>query len=657
MAESHANPDLPPDYAADAAAVQEGIPPDTLRLAGRYIHSANSRNIDAPGIFEINHQIDFLRETDTLVEFSRIDYSIKKRAYDSGLAPEIVSNPRHIFNLERPPAIIQEAFPYYIKPTSRSGLGSIGLKFLKIGKSECKAWLVGRKANNRIEYEARELLFDVRRNNEVFDWLDRNGSRLAVEEAQAGMYSLNILVSLDRAMRDALSDLKLLKAETGPAFRAGAADTDAGATAYHVTGVLPAKFASGRHLEKERLTLWYSLNPLCTISAVKSTPPIIETPHHHPPHLISLHGKSHPSTTTMDGPYARELATAIAAIQHGAKLSRRVLVKDDKGVVTKEDLSPVTVADFAIQALLTSTLHAAFPDDKFVGEESAADLRENPELLASVWALLQQVENDKEADSLCKLPASPEEMCDMIDWCGLSDPSPTGRFWVFDPIDGTKTFVRGELYAINVCLMEDGKQSVGIVGLPLLSADAKAPINNDSIDPTGTGSIMFAVRGHGTFIRPLPGPIDLAPAKIPRHADVDTQSLVSVTCIEGSESGAPGIHQKVANRLGVAYPGNDLLGWVLRWTVLGLGQANCTFWAYRRRDRLAKIWDHAGAMLLFEEVGGKVTDVDGNPVNLVAGRKMKANYGFIAAPPSVHARVLEAVRETLREEGLHELLG
>ncbi|KAK1961765.1 3',5'-bisphosphate nucleotidase [Colletotrichum sublineola] len=359
----------------------------------------------------------------------------------------------------------------------------------------------------------------------------------------------------------------------------------------------------------------------------------------------------------MDGPYARELATAIAAIQHAAKLSRRVLAASDKGVVTKEDLSPVTVADFAIQALLTSTLHAAFPDDKFVGEESAADLRQNPRLCDSVWALLQQVASERDEDSPCKLPSSPEEMCDMIDWCGLGDPSPSGRFWVFDPIDGTKTFVRGELYAINVCLMEDGRQSVGVVGLPLLSAHARAPINNDSIDPTGAGSIMFAVRSHGTFIRPMPGPIDLPPTKIPRHADVDAQALVSVTCIEGSESGAPGIHQKVADRLGIAYPGNDLLGWVLRWTVLGLGQANCTFWAYRRRDRLAKIWDHAGAMLLFEEVGGKITDVDGNPVDLTAGRKMVANYGFVAAPPSVHAQVLEAVRETLKEEGLHDLLG
>ncbi|OLN87189.1 3'(2'),5'-bisphosphate nucleotidase 1 [Colletotrichum chlorophyti] len=359
----------------------------------------------------------------------------------------------------------------------------------------------------------------------------------------------------------------------------------------------------------------------------------------------------------MNSSYSRELTTAIAAIQHAAKLSRRVLVASDKGVVTKEDLSPVTVADFAIQALLTATLHAAFPQDKFVGEESAADLRENPSLLESVWALLQQVEQEKEADSLCKVPSSPEEVCEMIDWCGLGEPSPSGRFWVFDPIDGTKTFVRGELYAINVCLMEDGKQSVGIVGLPLLSVDAKAPINNNSIDPTGSGSIMFAVRSQGTFIRPLSGPLELEPTKIPRHADVDTQSLVSVTCIDGSDSAAPGIHQKVADRLGVAYPGNDLLGWVLRWAVLGLGQANCTFWAYRRRDRLAKIWDHAGAMLLFEEVGGKVTDVDGKPISLTAGRKMVANYGFIAAPPSVHGRVLEAVRATLKDEGLIELLG
>ncbi|KAK2017046.1 hypothetical protein LZ32DRAFT_577655 [Colletotrichum eremochloae] len=211
MTRPAANADLPPAYVADGAAVRERIPPDTLRLAGRSIHSATSRNIDAPGRYELNHQMDFLRETDRLVEFSRIDYAIRRQAGGNAPAsvPEITSQPRHAFNLERPPAILGEAFPYYIKPVSRSGLGTIGLKFARIGKSVCKAWRVGRKAASgkeyeTPEYEARGLLFDVRRNNDVLDWFDGEKTRVAVEYSRDDIYSLNILVPLDQAMRDAL---------------------------------------------------------------------------------------------------------------------------------------------------------------------------------------------------------------------------------------------------------------------------------------------------------------------------------------------------------------------------------------------------------------------------------------------------------------------
>ncbi|KAK2037763.1 hypothetical protein LZ31DRAFT_159860 [Colletotrichum somersetense] len=222
MTRSAANADLPPEYAADGAAVRERLPPDTLRLAGRSIHSAASRSVDAPGRYELNHQMDFLRETDRLVEFSRIDYAVRRQAaaaVGDQVVPEITSQPRHAFNLERPPAILQEAFPYYIKPVSRSGLGNIGLRFTKIGKSVCKAWRVGRrrraassasagagagKEYEALEYEARGLLFDVRRNNDVLDWFDGAGARVAVEYARDDIYSLNVLVAMDQAMRDAL---------------------------------------------------------------------------------------------------------------------------------------------------------------------------------------------------------------------------------------------------------------------------------------------------------------------------------------------------------------------------------------------------------------------------------------------------------------------
>ncbi|WOO81730.1 3'(2'),5'-bisphosphate nucleotidase [Vanrija pseudolonga] len=352
----------------------------------------------------------------------------------------------------------------------------------------------------------------------------------------------------------------------------------------------------------------------------------------------------------MDGPYARELAVAISAIQHAVKISSRVIASKNKGIVEKDDHSPVTVADLAIQALLTATIHSAFPDDLFVGEESAEQLRASPTLLDAVWGLLSDLDI---ADSVARIPASKDKLCSMLDWAGTGQPS-AGRYWIFDPIDGTKAFIRGENYAVNVCLMTGPGQTLSAVGIPLLAPDAVAPINNDTT--SASGSIMFATRGHGTFIRPLDGPADTPARRLPRRTADDTTQLTAVTCVEGTDSAVPGLNVKIAARLGIAYPGNDLLAWVLRWAVLGLGAADATFWVYRKRTRYGKIWDHAGAMLLFEEAGGKITDVHGKVIDIFAGRAMSSNFGFVAALEGAHARVLSAVQDAVREEGLLELL-
>lgn len=362
----------------------------------------------------------------------------------------------------------------------------------------------------------------------------------------------------------------------------------------------------------------------------------------------------------MDSPYSKELQTAVNVIQQAAKLSQSVISAEDKGVVEKDDLSPVTIADFAIQALLTASIHYVFPEDKFVGEESATELRENADLLDRVWGLLQSLQ-DAQTESLCRLPTTPEQMCDMIDWCGNGKPggSESGRVWIFDPIDGTQTFVKGQAYAINVALLEGGKQLLSIVGCPTIPVDAKTPITNDTTDPTGRGSIVFAARGYGTYVRPLVGSTSEAHIrKIDPHAETATiADLRSVTCFNTLVSGVDDAHQTIVERLGVEFPGCDLLGWVPRWVTLALGAANMTVWVYKRRDRVAKIWDHAGAMLLFEEVGGKITDIDGNDIDLTVGRKLTANHGFVAAPKNVHAQVLKTVHEVLKEQGKSELLG
>lgn len=346
----------------------------------------------------------------------------------------------------------------------------------------------------------------------------------------------------------------------------------------------------------------------------------------------------------MDSPYRPELLAAIGAVQRAAQLSQSLISARDKGTISKEDLSPVTIGDFAIQALLTAAIHAAFPDDSFVGEEDATDLRTNIQLGDRVWETLK-----KFADVL---PGSKEEMFEMIDWCGLGAPNGKKRVWVFDPIDGTKTFLRGEMYAINVALLEDGKQVLGVVACPLLSVDAKAPLGNDSLDPTGRGSILFGVKGHGAYVRPLPGgPDEVEVRRLEPHPEnVTLGDLRLVSCSSSMvDSGIEEVHKAVAKKLAVQGPVSELVSWVARWASLAMGLTNMTVWVYRTRGRRAKIWDHAGAMLLFEEVGGKITDIDGKDIDLSVGRKATSNYGFVAAPKNIHATVLQAVQETTRE--------
>ncbi len=386
-------------------------------------------------------------------------------------------------------------------------------------------------------------------------------------------------------------------------------------------------------------------------------------------------------TSAMDSPYSHELKVAFAALQKAAKISQAVLAEADLGILEKDDLSPVTIADFAVQALLTATFHAAFPEDRFVGEESASELRENPALLGRVWSHLRRSVDDAAdecagpGDGLCRIPESPERACEMIDWCGSGVPGAgsggTGRVWVFDPIDGTQNFVRGRLYATNVALLEAGgggggggggaRQVLSAVGCPNLSPDAAAPVLDDSLDPHGRGCIVFAVRGHGTHVRPLAGTPGATPARaIPRHAAANAAEagaeLRSVTSLNTLASGLEDVHAAAAARLRMPFPGCNLLPWVLRWAALGLGLANTTFWVYASRGRLAKAWDHAGAMLLFEEVGGRITDVDGRPIDLAAGRKLAANYGFVAAPAHLHDLVLRTLRDEIRRDGRIELL-
>jgi 3'(2'), 5'-bisphosphate nucleotidase len=126
--------------------------------------------------------------------------------------------------------------------------------------------------------------------------------------------------------------------------------------------------------------------------------------------------------------------------------------------LTKEDRSPVTVADYASQALISRMLAEVFQEDPLVAEEDAAGLRaaEGSDNLNQVTKFVKR-----------SIPeAAPASVCDWID---RGQGSSGKRFWTLDPIDGTKGFLRGDQYAVALALIVDGRVQVAALGCPHLS--------------------------------------------------------------------------------------------------------------------------------------------------------------------------------------------
>src|SRR3954469_16735558 len=140
----------------------------------------------------------------------------------------------------------------------------------------------------------------------------------------------------------------------------------------------------------------------------------------------------------MSGKYERERAAAIEAVRAACGVCRSVQAQITPDVLEKKDRSPVTVADFASQALICKLLEERFPDDVIIGEEDAAELStaENEPFLVRIREELQRTGVN---------PTNNE----IRHWINRGNGSKyTSRFWTLDPIDGTKGFLRKEQYAV-----------------------------------------------------------------------------------------------------------------------------------------------------------------------------------------------------------------
>ena len=63
-----------------------------------------------------------------------------------------------------------------------------------------------------------------------------------------------------------------------------------------------------------------------------------------------------------------------------------------------------------------------------------------------------------------------------------------------------------------------------------------------------------------------------------------------------------------------------------------------------RPDYRERIWDQAAGSIVIEEAGGRITDLDGKPLDFSHGRKLEKNRGILATNGHLHDAVLSGLR-------------
>lgn len=162
----------------------------------------------------------------------------------------------------------------------------------------------------------------------------------------------------------------------------------------------------------------------------------------------------------------RTLLDALLPVARRAGTAIMQIYATDFAVRGKDDASPVTEADERAEALILPALAALTPDIPVVSEEEAAAGR---------------------------IPAVGE------------------RFWLVDPLDGTKEFIgRNGEFTVNLALVEQGEPVLGVVFAPALdrlfagAAGLGAFVEDKSVrrpiacrTPPPEGLTVVASRSHG----------------------------------------------------------------------------------------------------------------------------------------------------------------
>lgn len=319
---------------------------------------------------------------------------------------------------------------------------------------------------------------------------------------------------------------------------------------------------------------------------------------------------------------APEMAFAIRVVREAATLAPRIQSGLKMMNVTKSDLSPTTVADYAIQAIAARAIESVFPGEPLVAEERSADLRGNKVMLDTVTRFVRETAPDADVEKVCG-------------WIDRGDFDPAGRFWLLDPVDGTKGYMRGGQYAVALALIAEGQVELGVLGCPNLSPDCSPS--------AGAGAIIAARRGEGAWRADLAGSTSFEPLRVSSCTEAALARL-----LRSHEAGHTdaGKIEALRSAMGMQAP-PVLMDSQAKYAVLAAGHAELLLrmLSPAMPDYKEKIWDQAAGTIVTEEAGGCVTDLDGRPLDFSTGRTLARNRGVVASNGYLHECALKAIAE------------
>ncbi len=243
-------------------------------------------------------------------------------------------------------------------------------------------------------------------------------------------------------------------------------------------------------------------------------------------------------------PYESYLNAAIEIAEKASKVAvsyfRQALL-----IEMKENQTPVTIADKKTEETIRMDLKELFPDHGIVGEELG------------------------------------------------SQPTASEYLWTIDPIDGTRSFIRGiPLFGTLMALLRKGKPVVGVMVLPVLE------------------ETYFAAEGMGTFCNGTR--LHVSTTKSLGSALV---SCGDINCFE--DSGRVDYLDKLQKNAGIVRGYTDCFGHslVLRGAVDAMV------------DPVVWVWDVAPLAVLVSEAGGDYFTLDGERTHM--------GKSFVSATPAL----------------------